>query len=175
MAYASYLGKTVWPIHLAVLLSASGEFDPLMGGAGGGSRFGVLSVLIIRQALSYPYLAVGWLWFIGTLVPVIGIFQVGSQAMADRYTYIPLIGLFIMVAWGMADLLARWRCPKFLLPLVAGDDDCGLRDLRLVPGPPLARCGIAFRAYPQRHRKQRSWHTAPSVKPYIFGGRWIKL
>jgi len=63
---------------------------------------------------------VGWLWFLGTLVPVIGLLQVGMQAMADRYTYIPLIGLFIMAAWGMADLLDRWRCPKFLLPLVAG-------------------------------------------------------
>jgi tetratricopeptide (TPR) repeat protein len=70
--------------------------------------------------LSYPYILVGWLWFLGTLVPVIGIIQVGSQAMADRYTYIPLIGLFIMLAWGMADLLNRWRCPKFLMPLLAG-------------------------------------------------------
>jgi len=63
---------------------------------------------------------VGWLWFLGTLVPVIGLVQVGMQAMADRYTYIPLIGLFLMAAWGMADLLACWRCPKFLLPLAAG-------------------------------------------------------
>jgi len=53
----------------------------------------------------FPYLATGWLWYIGTLVPVIGIVQVGDQAMADRYTYIPLIGLFIMVAWGVPDLL----------------------------------------------------------------------
>ena len=54
----------------------------------------------------------GWLWFAGTLVPVIGIVQVGSQAMADRYTYIPLIGLFIMAAWGIPELLKKWRYRK---------------------------------------------------------------
>jgi tetratricopeptide (TPR) repeat protein len=62
-----------------------------------------------------PYLATGWLWYIGTLVPVIGIVQVGSLAMADRYTYIPLIGLFIMVAWGVPELLKKWQYRKEIL------------------------------------------------------------
>ncbi len=56
-----------------------------------------------------PYLAVGWLWYVGTLLPVIGIVQVGSQAMADRYTYVPLIGIFIAVAWGVPEFLSGWR------------------------------------------------------------------
>jgi len=120
VAYASYLGKTVWPLHLAVYYPHPGNSIPLWEALGAVLILAVLSFLIIRRALSYPYLTVGWLWFIGTLVPVIGILQVGSQAMADRYTYIPLIGLFIMVAWGLADLQARWRCPSFLMPLVAG-------------------------------------------------------
>ena len=67
---------------------------------------------VIRQAKRFPYLALGWLWFAGTLVPVIGIVQVGAQAMADRYTYIPLIGLFVMAAWGIPELLKKWRYRK---------------------------------------------------------------
>jgi tetratricopeptide (TPR) repeat protein len=120
VAYVSYLGKTVAPINLTVLYPHPGNTIPGWQALGAGLGLALLSWMIIRQALRYPYLLVGWLWFLGTLVPVIGLVQVGTQAMADRYTYIPLIGLFIMAAWGMADLLARWRCPKFLLPLVAG-------------------------------------------------------
>ena len=66
-----------------------------------------------------PFLLVGWLWFLGTLVPVIGLVQVGGQAMADRYTYIPLIGLFIMIAWGAAELTEGWRHRRLSLALVA--------------------------------------------------------
>ncbi len=79
-----------------------------------------LTFLALRQARRHPYLPVGWLWYLGTLFPVIGLVQVGGQAMADRYTYVPFIGLFIMVVWGMADLAARWRAPRFLLPVGAG-------------------------------------------------------
>jgi protein O-mannosyl-transferase len=117
VAYATYLGKTVWPIHLAVYYPHPGNSIPLWETLGAALLLAVLSFIFIRRALTYPYLAVGWLWFLGTLVPVIGLLQVGSQAMADRYTYIPLIGLFIMLAWGLADLQARWRCPRFLAPL----------------------------------------------------------
>jgi len=117
VAYATYLGKTVWPVHLAVYYPHPGNSIPLWEALGAAFLLAVLSFLFIRRAWTYPYLAVGWLWFLGTLVPVIGLLQVGGQAMADRYTYIPLIGLFIMLGWGLADLLARWRCPRFLMPL----------------------------------------------------------
>ena len=120
VAYVTYLGKTVFPLHLAVLYPHPGNTIPGWQALGAALGLALLSWMIIRRGRRYPYLLVGWLWFLGTLVPVIGLIQIGMQAMADRYTYIPLIGLFIMAAWGMADLLARWRCPRFLLPLVAG-------------------------------------------------------
>jgi protein O-mannosyl-transferase len=120
VAYVTYLGKTVLPMHLAVFYPHPGKAIPWWEVLGAALGLIALCFLIIRRARSYPYLLVGWLWFLATLVPVIGLLQVGGQAMADRYTYIPLIGLFIMLAWGMADLTARWRCPKFLAPLVAG-------------------------------------------------------
>jgi tetratricopeptide (TPR) repeat protein len=62
----------------------------------------------VRGARRHPYLLVGWLWYIGTLVPVIGLVQVGAQAMADRYTYVPLIGVFIVIAWGVPEIGRRW-------------------------------------------------------------------
>jgi len=79
-----------------------------------------LSILFIRAARTRPYLIVGWLWYLGTLIPVIGLIQVGNQAMADRYTYIPLIGLFIMVAWSIPDILQRWRYRQIALWISAG-------------------------------------------------------
>jgi len=119
VAYVTYLAKTVWPVQLAVYYPHPATSIPLWQALGAAFILTVLSFLIIYQALSYPYLLTGWLWFLVTLVPVIGLVQVGSQAMADRYTYIPLIGLFIMLAWGLADLMARKRCPRLLMPLVA--------------------------------------------------------
>ena len=73
-----------------------------------------MTVFLLSGARRYPYLAVGWLWYLGTLVPVIGLVQVGGQAMADRYTYVPLIGLFIIVAWGAYEITANWRHKKIL-------------------------------------------------------------
>ena len=67
-----------------------------------------------------PYLAVGWLWYVGTIVPVIGLVQVGSQSMADRYTHMPLIGVFIMIGWGIPDLVGKWRYRQIVLAIMAG-------------------------------------------------------
>jgi protein O-mannosyl-transferase len=69
----------------------------------------LITAVVLFHALRRPYLFVGWSWYLGTLVPVIGLVQVGVQAMADRYTYIPLVGIFIMIAWGIPDLLKEWR------------------------------------------------------------------
>jgi tetratricopeptide (TPR) repeat protein len=71
-----------------------------------------ISILTIRALRTRPYLAVGWFWYLGTLVPVIGLIQVGAQARADRYTYVPMVGLFIMLAWGLADVVRRWPRSK---------------------------------------------------------------
>ena len=108
VSYIIYIAKTVWPINLAVFYPHPGLL-PLWQVLGAVLLLGAVSFAVIRSAKRFPYLAVGWLWFAGTLVPVIGIVQVGAQALADRYTYIPLIGLFVMAAWGIPELLKKWQ------------------------------------------------------------------
>ena len=103
VAYAMYLWKMVWPSHLAPLYPHPG--DSLSAWQVTLSALVLLAVtVVVLRFRSRRYLLTGWLWFLGTLVPVIGLVQVGDQAMADRYAYIPLIGIFIMLAWGAADL-----------------------------------------------------------------------
>jgi len=108
VAYASYLLKTVWPYPLAAYYPHPAEL-PLAAAAGSALLLIGISIGVIRLARSRPYLPMGWCWYLGTLVPVIGLIQVGTQAMADRYTYVPLVGLFIMLVWGVHDLSARWK------------------------------------------------------------------
>ncbi len=111
VSYIIYIAKTVWPNNLAVFYPHPG-LRPLWQVLGAVLFLGAVTFAVIRTAKRFPYLAMGWLWFAGTLVPVIGIVQVGDQAMADRYTYIPLIGLFVMAAWGIPELLKKWRYRK---------------------------------------------------------------
>jgi tetratricopeptide (TPR) repeat protein len=108
MAYLAYLAQAVLPMHLAVLYPHAGAALPLWQAGAALLLLLALTVLALRQAKRFPYLAVGWLWFLGTLVPVIGLLQVGSQARADRYAYVPLVGLYIAASWGLAEL-ARTR------------------------------------------------------------------
>ena len=111
VAYAMYLWKMLWPAKLAPLYPHPG--DSLAGWQVGLSLFVLLAITgIVVQLRSRRYLAVGWLWFLGTLVPVIGLIQVGDQAMADRYAYIPLIGIFLMIAYGAADLVSTKKLTK---------------------------------------------------------------
>ncbi len=108
VSYISYIGKTLYPGRLAAYypLSRIPLWQPVV-------CFAVLIVISILVVISRrKYLVVGWLWYLGTLIPVIGLVQVGSQAMADRYTYIPSVGLFIIVAYGAAELAAKWRLRK---------------------------------------------------------------
>jgi tetratricopeptide (TPR) repeat protein len=111
VSYIIYIGKTIWPESLAVLYLHPGWW-PLWQVLGAVLLLVAVTLIVILEAKRFPYLATGWLWFAVTLVPVIGIVQVGLQAMADRYTYIPLIGLFIMAAWGIPELLKNWRYRK---------------------------------------------------------------
>ena len=108
VSYCGYIGKMVWPENLAVHYPHPG-MPPTWQVIGAVVFLGLTTFLIIRTVKRCPYLTTGWLWFLGTLVPVIGLVQVGVQAMADRYTYIPLIGVSIMVAWGVPDLFKKWR------------------------------------------------------------------
>ncbi len=120
VSYLDYIGKMIWPARLAVLY-------PLPTGGIPTAKvvlYAIILVLIIVSLLYYSrrhkYLFVGWLWFLGTLVPVIGIVQVGTQAMADRYTYVPLTGLFIIIAFAAADLFEKIPFRKIILTTLAG-------------------------------------------------------
>ncbi|MGA2243603.1 MAG: tetratricopeptide repeat protein [Verrucomicrobiota bacterium] len=121
-AYAAYLGKTVCPIHLAVFYPLIRPGLPAV--ALSAALLAAISALVWWRVKAQPYLAVGWLWFLGTLVPVIGVLQVGDQAMADRYTYFPLIGIFFGAVFGLKDLarrapwLNRWLAAAAVLALV---------------------------------------------------------
>jgi Tfp pilus assembly protein PilF len=116
VAYVKYIGKMIWPAHLAVFYPYS-ESLPGWQIIGAGALLGLITFAAIRSFRQRPWFVVGWMWFIGTLVPVIGLVQVGLQAMADRYTYIPLIGVSIIVAWGLPELLHKWHHKEKLLGL----------------------------------------------------------
>jgi protein O-mannosyl-transferase len=119
VAYAVYLGKMFCPLHLSMFYPYQAVL-PIWQTLGAGLILGLISFGVLWKWKRYPYLIIGWLWYLGTLVPVIGLVQVGSQSMADRYTYIPLIGLFVMMAWGTPDLLARWPGRKIFSGFTAG-------------------------------------------------------
>ena len=118
VSYVSYIGKMLWPHNLAVLYPYQKSI-PMWKIAGAGFLLVMISVYVFRMLKSKPYLVVGWLWYLGTLVPVIGIVQVGSQALADRYTYVPLIGIFIMITWGISDWVSKSHYGKIGLFTVA--------------------------------------------------------
>jgi tetratricopeptide (TPR) repeat protein len=107
VSYLVYIGDMFWPASLAVLYPLPRAL-PVLGVAAAGLALAGISLVVARQWRARPYLAVGWCWYLGTLVPVIGLVQVGTQSHADRYTYVPMIGLTIMLAWGAAELVERW-------------------------------------------------------------------
>ncbi len=114
VAYASYLAKTFWPSGLAVFYPMPTSGRPVAAVVGGALLLGGITTLAVVARRRRPYLPVGWFWFVVMLLPVSGLVQAGDQAMADRFTYLPSIGLFITVAWGCADLSRRWRVPVFV-------------------------------------------------------------
>ena len=118
ISYFIYVIKTLLPTGLAVFYPYPTHF-PIWEPALAGTAILLVSILVLRSFRNRPYLTIGWLWFLGTLAPVIGIVQVGDQARADRYMYIPITGLAIMLAWGAADALARLRKGKTMLFMLA--------------------------------------------------------
>jgi Flp pilus assembly protein TadD len=117
-SYLAYIGKMLWPVRLAAFYPLGTSAPVLQASIGALLLIGV-TILAIRAGQRHGYFLVGWLWYVGTLIPVIGLVQVGGQSMADRYTYVPLIGLFLIVAWGAPELVARWRYGRLALPAVA--------------------------------------------------------
>ncbi len=118
VSYVKYLLNAFWPTGLAPMYPHPG--DSLRAWQVYGALLILLTItLLVVERRGRPYLLVGWLWFLGTLVPMIGLVQVGRQAMADRYAYLPLIGIFIMVGWGAAEWAADKHLPAALLPVAS--------------------------------------------------------
>ena len=119
IAYTKYIEKMFLPRGLAIFYPHQLEKVSMLHAVIAAVLLIGLSVWVFSKARNFKYLAVGWLWFIGTLVPVIGLVQVGDQAMADRYSYIPLMGLFVIIAWGASDLLSKLKYRKIILSMSA--------------------------------------------------------
>ena len=118
VAYGVYIGEMFWPFNLSIYYPYP-DMLPIRKVILCVLLLTVITYFAIRLIKSRPWFLVGWLWYLGTLVPVIGIVQVGGQAMADRYTYIPLIGLFVIIAWGLNDLLAFRSHNKLVLTVIS--------------------------------------------------------
>ncbi len=110
VSYAAYLWKMCWPAGLSVFY----PMEPLPAAVvvAGAVMLLALTFAAVRWSGRYPYLLAGWLWYLITLLPVIGIIKVGEASMADRYTYVPLIGIFVALAWGACDLSEKLRVPR---------------------------------------------------------------
>jgi Flp pilus assembly protein TadD len=117
LSYTTYIGKLFWPENLAVFYPFDADNFTFWQVAMCVLLLLGISIFVIRFGRDQKYLPVGWFWFMGTLIPIIGLVQVGDQAYADRYTYIPYIGLFIMIAWGLPELLSKWPQRKNALGL----------------------------------------------------------
>ncbi|MFC1859847.1 tetratricopeptide repeat protein [Thermodesulfobacteriota bacterium] len=117
VAYVVYIKKTIWPHPLAFLYPHPGEL-PVWQILGAGVVLLFISLWAVRSGKFHPWFIVGWLWFLGTLVPVIGLVVIGPHVIADRYTYIPLVGLFIIVGWGIFELMERRHFIRMFWPAV---------------------------------------------------------
>lgn len=198
VACVFYLKKTLWPTALAVFYPhpvTLGQRIPAASWIPAAAILVLISAFVVRERRRRPYLPFGWLWFLVTLSPVIGIVQVGSQAMADRYTYVPLVGIFVAMAWGTGELLERLRVPRaacavlgaaFLVPLSiaahAQSDHWadGTRlyrhALAVTRGNWLAwnNLGMQFLAASDDTRAAGAFHEAVTIKPdYAIG--WYNL
>jgi Flp pilus assembly protein TadD len=128
VGYARYLEKTFWPWSLSIFYPHPGTALPMWQSAGAVLLLLMITALVMLRIKRSPWLAIGWFWFAGTLVPVIGLVQVGGQSIADRYTYFPLIGVFIMIAWEAPELIkgrrigprALWVASMLVIVVLAG-------------------------------------------------------
>ncbi len=120
LAYTKYIIEMFLPVHLGILYPYPETNLPPWQVLTAGLLLLCITVIALRLSRNRRWLIVGWLWYLGTLVPVIGLVQVGLQAMADRYTYVPSIGIFIIVAWGAAELIAKLKYKKIIFAAGAG-------------------------------------------------------
>ena len=124
VTYAVYLIQVFWPKDLAFFYPHPGHGQPPAQVFGALLLLVSTTLLVLKALRGHPYMAVGWLWYLGTLVPVIGLVQVGGQARADRYMYFPMVGILVMVAWGVAEL--RFRHRRIVLAALAALSVAGL-------------------------------------------------
>ena len=115
VSYVNYIEKMIWPSRLSFFYPHPQQNISILYTAAAAVILLIITIVIIRYSKNHRYLVTGWFWYLGTLLPVIGLVQVGSQAMADRYSYIPLTGLFIIIAWGFPALAAKWKFKKIVI------------------------------------------------------------
>ena len=119
VSYVAYLGQMIWPAGLAVVYPfPQGGWSMIQ------TILALLALLITSVVFflcrgKFPFLLAGWLWFLGVLVPMIGIVQVGLQARADRYTYLAQIGLYLLLTWGAMEIFSRWRGGRVVSIVIA--------------------------------------------------------
>ncbi len=110
-SYSAYLWKAAWPLRLGVFYAHRGSQLAIWQVASCIAFLALVSALVWK-AKSHEYLPVGWFWYLGTLVPMIGLIQAGEQGMADRYAYLPLLGIFVLLVWGISDLACRFKVDR---------------------------------------------------------------
>jgi hypothetical protein len=142
VSYVRYLGKAAWPARLAVVYPYP-RSAPALWQVGAAFVFLFVITALVIAHRRRRYLVVGWLWFLGTMLPMIGVIQVGGQAMAERYAYLPFIGLFIMICWGMGDWMEERRMP---VALAAG-----------------ASLGVLLALFAVAHRQLGYWSDSESL------------
>jgi len=120
ISYFEYLWKMLWPKGLAILYAHPGNTLAVWKGVLCGIALLVITTISIKLIRKAPYFVVGWFWYLGTLIPVIGFIPLGHHLIADRYAYLPLIGIFVIIAWGVPELLKEWHYRKNVLKASAG-------------------------------------------------------
>jgi Tfp pilus assembly protein PilF len=184
LAYAGYLGKIFWPVKLSFFypLVTAPRWQALAATA----ALAAISVLAWRARRRMPFLPVGWFWFLGTLVPVIGLVQVGEQAMADRYTYFPAIGIFLIIAFGAQELAGRFPAAKKIGIAAAGlvlagcvgltekqlqfwrsDETLFAHAIAINPGTEIAHLnlGVVYEKQGRPDDAMREYRTALAINP----------
>lgn len=129
--YTGYIIQTIFPFHLAIPVRFI-SMPPVWKIIASLGALILISYFVFKKARRYPYLPVGWLWYLITLLPVVGLIRIGPVLMADHYTYIPLIGLFIIAVWGIPDLLQGWQHHQAALKLLAGTVIVGMMVLSFI-------------------------------------------
>lgn len=164
LSYMAYLGKLLWPANLALFYPYSADLLESWVLAACLIAFAGMTVYAMRAFSSRPYLTFGWLWYVITLLPVIGLVQIGSQALADRYSYVPSLGIFTLIVWGTSDLLSRIR------------DAHPAATWCWSWGPPASACGLMLILAVLAYRQAQFWkdditaweHAVAVTSPNFF-------